>query len=156
MPNRPLVIAVVAVIACMGFASAAQAQSAGESAAFGNCPLPHSTTQTASTGTVEVQCVHGLQTKARPTKGLRTVGQIALLILALGGVPLKTAKSNEIKVRARASFKKNPNKPIRPYPKATFESSISLLRLKNRIIRRPGGSSDAHSVYQACRAGDQC
>jgi hypothetical protein len=147
-----IAIAAIAVIACMGLASASPAQPTGEFATFSNCPLLHQGTQTASQSTVDTGCYMG--TQAQPTKWLRATGQIALFVMALGGVPL--IKGNEIKVRSKDTFKKRLNKPIRLISKTLSEKWFALLRPKNLKILRLGGSSHAYALYHHCRAGDQC
>ena len=156
MHTRNQIIAIaaaIAVIACMGLASASHAQPTGEFALFSNCALLHQGTQTVSQFTVTTGCYIGTKTQAQPTKWLRAIGQIALFVMALGGVPL--IKCNEIKVQSKASFKKRPNKPIRLNSK-TIENWLAPLRLKKLQILRLGGSSYAHAMYQPCRVGDQC
>ncbi len=147
-----IAIAAIAVIACMGLASASHTQPTGEFATFSHCPLLHQGTQTASQSTVDTGCYIG--TQAQPTEWQGAIGQIALFVMALGGVPL--IKCNEIKGRSKATFEKRLNKPIRLILKTLLEDWFALLRLKNLKILRPGDSSYAHAMYHRCRAGDQC
>lgn len=147
-----IAIAAIAVIACMGLASGSHAQPTGEFDTFSNCPLLHQGIQTASQSTVDTGCYIG--TQAQPTKWLRAIGQIALFVMALGGVP--PIKGNEIKVRSKTTFKKRLNKPIRLISKTFSENWFALLRPKNLKILRLGGSSYAYALYHRCRVGDQC